>query len=98
MRSFLFEESEARWCHADAALGHSGSVRTQQFAHRVELDKARVKAGLTWSINNGVVEGKVNKLKLLKRMGYRRADVHSYVSECFMLFETISCFGGSHAS
>ena len=53
---------------------------------------------LTWSIKNGVVEGKVNKLKLIKRMGSGRADLHSYVSECFMLSETISCFGGSHAS
>lgn len=40
----------------------------------------------------------MNKLKLMKRMGYGRADLHSYVSECFMLSETISCFGGSHAS
>ena len=60
--------------------GHSGSVRTQQFAQGGELEKAAVKAGLTWSITNGVVEGKVNKLKLMKRMGYGRADLHS---ECF---------------
>jgi hypothetical protein len=37
----------------------------------------------------------VNKLKLLKRMGYGRADLHSYVSECFMLSETITCFGAA---
>jgi hypothetical protein len=46
----------------------------------------------------GFAVPRVNKLKLLKRMGYGRADLHSYVSECFMLSETITCFGGNHAS
>jgi transposase len=32
-----------------------------------------VKAGLTWSINNGMVEGHVTKLKLIKSQGYGRA-------------------------
>jgi transposase len=32
-----------------------------------------VRAGLTWSINNGMVEGHVTKLKLIKRQGYGRA-------------------------
>jgi len=36
-------------------------------------DKAAVVAGMTVSQNNGLVEGKVNKLKLLKRMMYGRA-------------------------
>ncbi|MBA2396967.1 MAG: transposase [Ktedonobacteraceae bacterium] len=31
-------------------------------------------AGLTLAQNNGVVEGKVNKLKLIKRMMYGRAE------------------------
>jgi hypothetical protein len=31
-------------------------------------------AGLTLPQNNGLVEGKVNKLKLIKRMGYGRAE------------------------
>ncbi len=39
----------------------------------IERDKAAVSAGLTLPINNGLVEGKVNKLKLIKRMGYGRA-------------------------
>jgi transposase len=34
---------------------------------------AAVVAGLTLVQNNGVVEGHVNKLKLIKRMGYGRA-------------------------
>ena len=38
----------------------------------LERDKAAL-AGLTLSHSNGLVEGKVNKLKLIKRMGYGRA-------------------------
>lgn len=45
----------------------------QSFVTGVERDKAAVVAGLTFPQNNGVVEGKVNKLKLIKRMGYGRA-------------------------
>jgi transposase len=45
----------------------------QSFVVGVERDKAAVVAGLTLPQNNGLVEGKVNKLKLLKRMGYGRA-------------------------
>jgi transposase len=39
----------------------------------VEQDKAAVTAGLTLPTSNGIVEGKVNKVKLIKRMGYGRA-------------------------
>ena len=45
----------------------------QSFVLGVERDKAAVVAGLTLPQNNGLVEGKVNKLKLIKRMGYGRA-------------------------
>jgi transposase len=45
----------------------------QSFVTGIERDKAAVAAGLTLPQNNGVVEGKVNKLKLIKRMGYGRA-------------------------
>jgi transposase len=45
----------------------------QGFATSVERDKAAVVAGLTLPQNNGLVEGHVNKLKLIKRMGYGRA-------------------------
>lgn len=45
----------------------------QGFVAGVERDKAAVVAGLTLVQNNGVVEGQVNKLKLIKRMGYGRA-------------------------
>ena len=46
----------------------------QSFVLGVERDKAAVQAGLTRPESNGVVEGKVNKLKLIKRMGYGRAS------------------------
>ena len=45
----------------------------QSFAAGVEKDKEAVRAGLTWWINNGVVEGQVTKLKLIKRQGYGQA-------------------------
>jgi transposase len=45
----------------------------QGFVAGVERDKAAVVAGLTLPQNNGVVEGNINKLKLLKRMMYGRA-------------------------
>lgn len=51
----------------------SDLAELQPFAAGVEKDKAAVKAGLTWSINNGQVEGHVTKLKLLKRTMYRKA-------------------------
>lgn len=46
----------------------------QGFVAGVIQDKAAVTAGLTRPQSNGLVEGKVNKLKLIKRMGYGRAE------------------------
>jgi transposase len=45
----------------------------QRMVRSIEKDKAAVLAGLTLPHSNGVVEGSVNKLKLLKRLGYGRA-------------------------
>jgi DNA-binding transcriptional regulator YiaG len=45
----------------------------QSFILGIKRDKLAVAAGLTLPHSNGIVEGKVNKLKLLKRMGYGRA-------------------------
>jgi transposase len=47
----------------------------QGFLAGVKRDKAAVVAGLTLPQNNGVVEGNVNKLKLIKRMMYGRAKL-----------------------
>jgi transposase len=46
----------------------------QSFVLGVERDKGAVVAGLTLPQNNGMVEGNVNKLKLIKRMMYGRAE------------------------
>jgi transposase len=45
----------------------------QGFVVSIERDKAAVVAGLTLPQNNGLVEGNVNQLKLIKRMMYGRA-------------------------
>jgi transposase len=62
--------------HLDAWLAQVESSKLpelQSFASGIEKDKDAVKNGLTWSINNGMVEGHVTKLKLIKRQGYGRA-------------------------
>jgi transposase len=55
-----------------AQVAESGLPELQPFATGVEKDKEAVKAGLTWPINNGMVEGHVTKLKLIKRQMYGR--------------------------
>jgi transposase len=62
--------------HLDVWLAQvraSGIPELLSFAAGIEKDKEAVRAGLTWWINNGVVEGHVTKLKLIKRQGYGRA-------------------------
>ena len=54
-------------------VAESDLPELQSFAAGVEKDKDAVRVGLTWSINNGMVEGHVTKLKLIKRQGYGRA-------------------------
>jgi transposase len=56
-----------------AQVQSSNLPELQSFVAGVEKDKDAVRAGLTWWINNGVVEGHVTKLKLIKRQGYGRA-------------------------
>ncbi len=56
-----------------ARVAESGLPELQSFATGVERDKDAVQAGLTWPINNGMVEGHVTKLKLIKRTMYGRA-------------------------
>lgn len=45
----------------------------QSFVLGIERDKTAVVTGLALPYSNGLVEGKVNKLKRMKRMGYGRA-------------------------
>ena len=63
--------------HLDAWLARVPSSQLpelQPFGASIEKDKDAVRAGLTWWINNGMVEGHVTKLKLIKRQGYGKAD------------------------
>ena len=45
----------------------------RRFAAGLKKDLDAVRAGLTEELSNGLVEGFVHKLKLLKRQGYGRA-------------------------
>ena len=56
-----------------AKVRESGLPELQSFVSGIEKDKAAVRAGLTWPINNGMVEGFVTKLKLIKRQMYGKA-------------------------
>ena len=56
-----------------AKVAESGLPELLSFASGIEKDKDAVRAGLTWSWSNGMVEGHVTKLKLIKRQGYGRA-------------------------
>jgi transposase len=46
----------------------------KRFSAGLKKDLAAVRAGLTESRSTGPVEGFINKLKLLKRQGYGRAN------------------------
>jgi hypothetical protein len=52
---------------------HSGIAELARFALGLQEDLLAVKAGLTLEWSNGVSEGQVHRLKLLKRQGYGRA-------------------------
>jgi transposase len=70
----LLHQREGEKLDAWLAKSATSQIREfQSFVQGVERDKQAVVAGLTLSQNNGLVEGKVNKLKLIKRMGYGRA-------------------------
>lgn len=56
------------------AVRASPFPQLHRFVTGIERDKAAVVAGLTLPYNNGLVEGKVNKLKLIKRMMFGRAE------------------------
>lgn len=63
--------------HLDRWIGRvkeSHIRELQHFVGGVLRDKEAVKAGLSLPASQGIVEGKVNKLKLIKRMGYGRAS------------------------
>jgi transposase len=55
-------------------VAESGLAEVQRFVKGLKRDQEAVLAGLTVVYSNGQVEGQVNKLKLLKRTMYGRAD------------------------
>ena len=60
-----------------------GIRELRQFAHGLERDKAAVVAGLTLPYSTGPVEGHINRLKLIKRQAYGRAEL-SYLQHRFL--------------
>jgi len=67
-------EGERLSAWLDAAEA-SGTNELTRFARTLRTDLAAVRAGLTLRQSNGQTEGHVNRLKLLKRQGYGRANV-----------------------
>jgi transposase len=51
----------------------SGIAELARFARGLQDDVSAVTAGLTWAWSNGVTEGQIHRLKLLKRQGYGRS-------------------------
>jgi transposase len=56
------------------SVAASGIAELQRFASGLLEDRAAVEAALTLEWSNGQTEGQVNKLKLLKRQMYGRAN------------------------
>ena len=59
------------WLEAAEA---SGISKLERFARTLRADHNAVQAGLTLRHSNGQTEGQVNRLKLIKRQGYGRAN------------------------
>jgi transposase len=51
----------------------SGIAAVARFARGLQVDLPAIKAGLTLAWSNGVTEGQIHRLKLVKRQGYGRA-------------------------
>jgi transposase len=58
----------------DLASGEDAPADLRSFARGLTHDQAAVIAALTLPWNNGQVEGQVNRLKLIKRQMYGRAN------------------------
>jgi len=52
---------------------HSGIDELARFARGLQDDLSAITAGLILEWNNGVTEGQIHRLKLVKRQGYGRA-------------------------
>jgi transposase len=56
-----------------AEATQSGIEALARFARGLQEDLAAITAGLTLAWSNGVTEGQIHRLKLVKRQGYGRA-------------------------
>jgi transposase len=56
-----------------AEATHRGIDELPRFARGLHDDLAAITAGLTLAWSNGVTEGQIHRLKLLKRQSYGRA-------------------------
>jgi transposase len=75
-QAFLAMVRERRGAHLKAWMAeamHRGIEALARFARGLQEDLAAVTAGLTLAWSNGVTEGHVHRLQLVKRQGYGRA-------------------------
>jgi transposase len=76
-QAFLTMVRECRGNHLEAWVADaisSGIAELARFARGLQGDLPAVTAGLTLEWSNGVTEGQIHRLKLLKRQGYGRAS------------------------
>jgi transposase len=76
IQAFLAMVRERRGHELEAWMAeaiHSGIEELARFARGLQDDLSAVKAGLTLQWSNGVTEGHIHRLKLVKRQGYGRA-------------------------
>ena len=72
----LWREIQARGDALEAWMAEatdSGIAEVARFARGLQDDLHAIQAGLTLEWSNGVTEGQVHRLKLVKRQGYGRA-------------------------
>jgi transposase len=75
-QAFLAMVRERRGYDLEAwitAATDSGLEALARFARGLQGDLVAIKAGLTLEWSNGVTEGQIHRLKLVKRQGYGRA-------------------------
>jgi transposase len=75
-QAFLAMVREHRGADLEAWMAdaiHSGIDKLARFARGLQDDLTAIKAGLTLAWSNGVTEGQIHRLKLVKRQGYGRA-------------------------
>lgn len=59
----------------DRACSASSPLAIKRFAVGLKADKSPIVAALTFSWSNGQAEGQINRLKLIKRQMYGRANL-----------------------